>query len=91
MQTIEPELELEAAAPRLFATTRWNVVEAAGAGCSEAARDALEELCDAYWHPIYVYVRRKGHGPDDAEDLTQEFFAQVIAKQHLRLADHNKE
>jgi RNA polymerase sigma-70 factor (ECF subfamily) len=50
----------------------------------------LETLCRAYWYPIYVYVRRKGHGPDDAQDLTQEFFSQLIAKEHLRLADRNK-
>jgi RNA polymerase sigma-70 factor (ECF subfamily) len=39
---------------------------------------------------VYVYVRRKGYGPDDAQDLTQEFFAQLIAKEHLRLADRDK-
>jgi RNA polymerase sigma-70 factor (ECF subfamily) len=46
------------------------VVLAAGDGDSVPARRALEALCGAYWYPIYVYVRRKGHGPDDAEDLT---------------------
>jgi RNA polymerase sigma-70 factor (ECF subfamily) len=77
-------------APRIFATTHWSVVLAAGEGISESSRRALEQLCDAYWYPIYAYVRRKGHGPDDAQDLTQEFFAQLIAKKHLRLADHTK-
>ena len=76
--------------PRVFATTRWSVVLAAGDGDSSPARRALETLCGAYWYPIYVYVRRKGHGPDEAQDLTQEFFAQVIAKEHLRLADREK-
>jgi RNA polymerase sigma-70 factor (ECF subfamily) len=66
------------------------VVLAAGDGDSVPARRALEALCGVYWYPIYVYVRRKGHGPDDAEDLTQEFFAQFIAKELLRLADRNK-
>ena len=62
----------------------------AGEGRSEPAQCALETLCCAYWYPIYVYVRRKGYGPDEAQDLTQEFFAQLIAKDHLRLADRSK-
>ena len=90
MRISEPEQEFEAVVPRLFATTHWSVVLSAGAGDSEASHHALEKLCDAYWYPIYIYVRRKGHGAEEAQDLTQEFFAQVIAKNHLRLADHNK-
>jgi RNA polymerase sigma-70 factor (ECF subfamily) len=53
----------------------WSVVIAAGESGSEPAQVALEELCRSYWYPIYVYVRRKGYGRDEAEDLTQEFFA----------------
>jgi DNA-directed RNA polymerase specialized sigma24 family protein len=75
---------------RVFLTTHWSVVLAAGEADSESARKALEHLCHAYWYPIYVYVRRKGYGPEDAEDLTQEFFAQLIAKHQLRLADREK-
>jgi len=86
----EPEQETEIVAPRIFATTRWNLVAAAGEGPSEASHHALEKLCAAYWYPIYVYVRRRGYGPEDAQDLTQDFFAQLIAKEHLRLADSNK-
>lgn len=63
---------------------------AAGDGECAQAQTALETLCRAYWYPIYVYVRRKGYGPDDAEDLTQEFFAQLISKHHLRKADRTK-
>lgn len=63
---------------------------AAGGGDSPPAHRALETLCAAYWYPIYVYVRRKGHGAEAAEDLTQTFFAQVLAKEHLRLADREK-
>jgi len=63
---------------------------AAGKDESAPARSALETLCRAYWYPIYVYVRRKGHSPHDAQDLTQEFFAQLLSKHHLRLADRNK-
>src|SRR5262245_37082738 len=76
--------------PRIFATTHWSVVVAAGQGESAPAQRALETLCRAYWYPIYVYVRRKGYGPDEAQDLTQEFFAQLIAKEHLILADREK-
>src|SRR5436190_10154969 len=76
--------------PRIFATTHWSVVLAAGQAELAPAQGALETLCRAYWYPIYVYVRRKGYGPDDAQDLTQEFFAQLIGKQHLRLADREK-
>src|ERR1041385_2483725 len=81
--------ESGAGTPRVFATTHWSVVVTAQ-GESTAAQGALETLCRAYWYPIYVYVRRKGYGPDDAQDLTQEFFAQLIAKEHLRLADREK-
>jgi len=86
----EPDQELDLAGPRLFATTHWSVVQAAGDADCDQSGHALEKLCKAYWHPIYVYVRRKGYGLDDAQDLTQEFFAQIIAKNHLRLADHTK-
>ncbi len=82
--------EPQANGPRIFATTHWSVVVAAGQEDSANASAALENLCRAYWYPIYVYVRRKGHGPDDARDLTQEFFAQLISKEHLRLADRQK-
>ncbi|MBL9166235.1 MAG: sigma-70 family RNA polymerase sigma factor [Verrucomicrobiales bacterium] len=75
---------------RIFATTHWTVVLSAGESDSVTSRLALETLCQAYWAPIYVYVRRRGYGPDDAEDLTQEFFAQLIAKDQVRLADRTK-
>jgi len=78
------------AGAKCFATTHWSVVLAAGQDESAPAQSALETLCRTYWYPIYVYVRRKGYGPDDAQDLTQEFFAQLIRKQHLRLADRTK-
>jgi RNA polymerase sigma-70 factor (ECF subfamily) len=63
---------------------------AAGENGAESSEDALETLCEAYWYPIYVYVRRKGHGPDEAKDLTQEFFSQLLAKHQVRLADRHK-
>jgi len=86
----QPGRESDAARAHVFATTHWSVVLAAGESDSEPARRALETLCMAYWYPIYAYVRRKGHSPEEAQDLTQEFFAQLIAKERLRLADREK-
>jgi RNA polymerase sigma-70 factor (ECF subfamily) len=66
-----------------FATTRWSQVIAA-AGVSPTADVALAELCEAYWYPIYAFVRRSGHSVDDASDLTQAFFTRVLEKQYLK-------
>lgn len=59
-----------------FATTRWTLVRAAGA----SSADALESLCAAYWFPLYAYVRRHGFAKEDAEDLTQGFFAKLLER-----------
>ena len=71
-------------APReFFATTRWTVVLAAGRRSTPQAEQALEELCRTYWYPLYAYVRRHGQTREDAEDLTQEFFARLLQKNYL--------
>jgi RNA polymerase sigma-70 factor (ECF subfamily) len=57
---------------------------------SPAATAALETLCRLYWYPLYAYVRRLGHGPHDAQDLTQEFFARLLSRDYLRDADRLK-
>jgi DNA-directed RNA polymerase specialized sigma24 family protein len=62
----------------VFETTRWSQVLAAKASNQPRAREALAALCQTYWYPMYVYIRRLGHGPDDAEDLTQSFFAELL-------------
>ena len=67
----------------IFATTRWTVVLAAGRGNSPLSDLALEELCRIYWFPLYAYVRRRGHSREDAEDLTQAFFARFLGKNYL--------
>lgn len=67
----------------LFATTHWSVVLAARDAGSPRATEALERLCRSYWYPLYAYVRRCGHGPEDAQDLTQEFFARLLARDYL--------
>jgi RNA polymerase sigma-70 factor (ECF subfamily) len=71
-------------APRdFFATTRWTVVLAAGQRRTPQADRALEELCRAYWYPLYAYIRRRGRTREDAEDLTQAFFTQFLEKNGL--------
>jgi RNA polymerase sigma factor (sigma-70 family) len=67
-----------------FATTHWSVVLAAGQGDTSAAQVALEKLCRTYWPPLYAYVRRRQFSPEDAQDLTQEFFARFLAGNYLQ-------
>ena len=74
----------------MFATTHWSVVLAAGQGDSTSAHAALSYLCQLYWYPLYAYVRRYGHSPHDAQDLTQEFFARLLAGNWLAKADHQR-
>lgn len=74
----------------VFATTRWSVVLAAGHGDSASARDALADLCQTYWYPLYAYARRRGHSPHDAQDLTQEFFARLLEGNWLARADRER-
>jgi RNA polymerase sigma-70 factor (ECF subfamily) len=67
----------------IFATTHWTVVLAAGRRNAPQADRALEELCRTYWFPLYAYVRRHGHSKEDAEDLTQGFFARFLQRNYL--------
>ena len=63
-----------------FRTTHWSVVLAAKATDPSQAAEALEKLCCTYWYPLYAYVRREGHQPEDAQDLTQEFFLHFLER-----------
>jgi RNA polymerase sigma factor (sigma-70 family) len=63
-----------------FTTTHWSEVLAAGEGESPRAMEALESLCRTYWYPLYAFVRRQGHSPEDAEDLIQGFFARLLRR-----------
>jgi RNA polymerase sigma factor (sigma-70 family) len=67
-----------------FTTTHWSVVLAAGQTGSPQASAALEQLCRVYWYPLYAYARRQGNTPQDAEDLTQEFFTRFLESHALR-------
>ena len=71
------------AGERMFATTRWSVVLAAQ-GRSAAADAALETLCQTYWLPLYAFIRREGYEMEEAEDLTQEFFARLAGAARFR-------
>jgi RNA polymerase sigma-70 factor (ECF subfamily) len=66
------------------------VVLAAGQTNSAGSAAALEQLCRAYWYPLYAYVRRKGYGPEDAQDLTQGFLARLLTGNRLALADRTR-
>lgn len=76
--------------PSQFATTHWSLVLAARDRAEPGADDALASLCGLYWYPLYAYVRRRGHGADEAHDLTQEFFARLLEKDFLAGVDRGK-
>ena len=66
-----------------FPTTRWSVVVAATGSPTERSREALETLCKIYWRPLYAFVRRQGHSVEEAQDLTQGFFARLLEKDYI--------
>jgi len=73
-----------------FATTRWSLVIAAGEKDDPASEKALAELCQAYWYPVYAYVRRRLGDVHEAQDLTQAFFERLLEKQTFRTADPSR-
>lgn len=73
--------------PSAFHTTRWSLVLQAQAGSERDVETSLETLCRQYWPPLYAFVRGRGHSPHDAQDLTQEFFSRLLAKNWLSAAD----
>lgn len=88
-----PTSDLSDTAPRAgaaFVTTHWSVVLAAQEKGSPQEAGALEELCRSYWYPLYAHARRLGHGPAEAEDLTQEFFARLLERDYLQAVDPAK-
>jgi RNA polymerase sigma factor (sigma-70 family) len=70
-----------------FATTHWSIVLKAGRSDAAAAAAALDRLCQRYWFPVYYFIRRKGWDADQAQDLTQGFFAKLLEKNWLEAAD----
>jgi RNA polymerase sigma factor (sigma-70 family) len=78
----------EVSAPRAqFATTRWTMVLSAGRRSSPQSRAALAALCETYWYPLFVYARRRGLDANDAADLIQDFFANLLEKETIGAAD----
>jgi RNA polymerase sigma factor (sigma-70 family) len=77
-------------AARQFASTRWSLVVAAAQRDSPESEAALATLCRLYWYPLYAYARRRLPQPQDAQDLTQAFFACLLDKDYLRQADRQR-
>lgn len=75
---------------RWFCTTHWTQVLRAAEPDSTEAYEALTRLCQTYWYPLYAFVRRQGHSPEDAQDLVQGFFARLLEKRFLKEADPEK-
>lgn len=67
-----------------FSTTHWSVVLSASAAGTPGAEDALNRLCRDYWYPLYAYIRRQAIGAEEAEDLTQEFLADLLRRESLQ-------
>jgi RNA polymerase sigma-70 factor (ECF subfamily) len=78
------------AASGRFPTTHWSRIVAAGDPRSPQTREALAALCEAYWYPIYAYIRRRGVEPEQARDLTQDFFVRVVEKGLFAEADPHR-
>lgn len=89
MSTSERHDAVNAPQP-LFLTTRWSIVLAAKDKESPNSAEALETLCRTYWFPLYAFVRGSGHSPHDAQDLTQAFFAKLLAKDYLKVVTPEK-
>lgn len=84
-----PKMEGNASAFR-FPTTRWSRIVAARGFVATEAREALAELCSAYWYPLYAFIRRKGHGSEESLDLTQDYFARLLERGNVAFADADK-
>lgn len=89
---MNPTVRAPTAPAGLFVSTRWTVVLAAGEteNAQGEAHQALSELCRVYWRPLYLFLRREGFAPDDAQDLTQGFFAHLIEARVYARADRER-
>jgi RNA polymerase sigma-70 factor (ECF subfamily) len=80
-------LDLGTARHGVFPTTHWSAVLAAGESAGARVASALEELCRNYWQPVYAFIRRSGANPEDARDLTQAFFADLLSGNAFKRAN----
>jgi RNA polymerase sigma-70 factor (ECF subfamily) len=85
-----PALDPASGRAQWFATTHWSVVLTAKQGEAAEAAAALEKLCGTYWPPLYAYIRRDGCDKTEAQDLTQEFFARLLARGYLQQLRHQE-
>ena len=85
-----PGKENEKVSSSDFLPTQWSVVLEAQRTQPQRAQAALERLCSLYWYPLYAFIRRRGHDREDAEDLTQSFFAHLLGKDALSRVDRSK-
>ena len=76
--------------PPGFSTTSWTLIRIAAGNPTPDSREALAALCQKYWHPVYVFIRRRGYARDESEDLTQGFFALLIERNYLLDADSKR-
>src|SRR5581483_6769505 len=82
-----PRLQSDGEVPCRFPTTQWSRVVTAGSRGTTDAREAISSLCQAYWYPIYAYVRHRGRSPEQAQDATQDFFAYILEHDLIAMAD----
>jgi RNA polymerase sigma factor (sigma-70 family) len=73
-----------------FRTTRWSVVLLSAQSKAPGSREALAELCGLYWYPLYGFIRRHGHSPEEAQDLTQGFFLHLLERKAFLRVDPQK-
>ena len=90
LESTSQDSELRPVKEAWFDPTQWTVVRHAGQPASPEADAARAKLCQTYWYPLYFYVRRLGHSPEDAQDLTQEFFARLLEKNYLAQVEPQK-
>src|ERR1700739_1293692 len=83
---VDPELNSIAGDPARFRTTRRSAILLAAESRKPGSQAALTELCQLYWYPLYAFARRRGHGPPDAQDLTQGFFLHLLKDRALKHA-----
>lgn len=70
-----------------FHTTQWSMVLSAGGPTTDSSQQALAQLCERYYYPVYAYIRKRGNGPKDTEDFTQAFFVKLLSSSSLAQAD----
>jgi RNA polymerase sigma factor (sigma-70 family) len=87
---VERDLDPSGEGAASFHTTRWTIVMSAAQSQAPGAESALAELCRTYWYPLYIFARRRGHSPDDAQDLTQSFFLHLLEHRALARVDRLK-